>query len=103
MQNHVLAQAHKGEILLEISVNDISGSHVGLSYTYSRPAKENNDPLHEPDRPISGATDIPEDFFEELAALKDLKLPFKVIFGAEAVRGDGVLHWADANPHARPE
>lgn len=93
MQNHVLAQAHKGEILLEISVNDISGSHVDLSYTYSRPAKENIDPLHKPDRTIPGATDIPEEFYEELAALQDLKLPFKVIFDAEAVRGDRVLHW----------
>lgn len=93
MQNHVLAQAHKGGILLEISVNDISGSHVDLSYTYSRPAKDNDDPLYKPDRPIPGATDIPEEFYEELAALQDLRLPFKVIFEAEAVRGDRVLHW----------
>lgn len=93
MQNSVLAQAHKGKILLEISVNDISGSHVDLSYTYSRPAKENNDPLHKPDRPIPGATDIPEEFYEELAELEDLEPPFKVIFDAEEVRGDRVLHW----------
>lgn len=93
MQNHVLAQAHKGETLLEISVNDISGSHVHLSATYSRPAKKNNDPLHKPDRPIPGAADIPEEFYEKLAALQDLKLPFKVIFDAEALRGDRVLHW----------
>lgn len=93
MQNHLLAQAHIGEILLKISVNDISGSHVDLSYTYSRPAKENNDPLHKPDRPIPGATDIPEKFYEELEALQDLKLPFKVIFDTVAVRGDRVLHW----------
>lgn len=93
MQNHVLAQARKGEILLRISVNDISGSHVDLSYTYSRPAKENNDPLHKPDRDIPGATKIPAEFYEELEALQDLKPPFKLIFDAEAVRGDRVLHW----------
>lgn len=93
MQNSLLTQQHKGEILLEISVNDISGSHVDLSYTYSRPAKENNDPLHKPDRPITGAADIPEEFYEELAALQDLEPPFKVIFDAEEVRGDRVLHW----------
>lgn len=93
MQNHVLAQAHKGEILLEISVNNISGSHVHLSYTYSRPAKKSNDPLYKPDRLIPGAANIPEEFYEELAALQDLKLPFKVIFDAEAVQGNQVLHW----------
>ena len=93
MQNNVLTQAHKGEILLEISVNDISGSHVDLSYTYSRPAKEHNDPLHRPERPIPGATDIPEEFYQELAALQDLEPPFKAIFDAEEVRGDRVLHW----------
>ena len=110
MQNSVLTQAHKGEILLEISVNDISGSHVDLSYTYSRPAKEHNDPLHRPERLIPGATDIPEEFYQELAALQDLEPPFKAIFDAEEVRGDRVLHWlmrtlmpdpSDAQPLAK--
>lgn len=93
MQTSVLTQAHKGDILLEISVNDMSGSHVDLSYTYSRPAKENSDPLHKPDRLIFGAADIPEEFYEELAALQDLEPPFKEIFDAEEVRRDRVLHW----------
>lgn len=93
MQTSLIAQAYKGEILLRISVNDISGSHADLSYTYSRLAKENNDPLYKPDRPISGPTDIPEEFYEELAALQDLEPPFKVIFDVEEVRGDRVLHW----------
>lgn len=93
MQNGVLTQAHKGEILLEISVDDISKSHVNLSYTFSRPARENNDPLHKPNRAIAGATDIPEEFYEELAALHDLEPPFKGIFDTEKVRDDRVLHW----------
>lgn len=93
MENSVVKQTHKGEILLEISVNDISGSHVNLSYTYSRPARENNDPLHRPDRPIHGATDIPEEFYEELAALEDLEPLFKMIFDAKELRGDRVFYW----------
>lgn len=79
MQNSLLIQAHKGENLLELSVNDISELHVSLSYTYSRPAKPNNDPLHKPNRPIFGETDIPEEFYEELAALQDLEPPFNLI------------------------
>lgn len=74
-------------------MNDISGSHVDLSYTYSRPAKEENDPLHRPDRLISSATDIPGEFYEELVALKDLERPFNVIFDAQEVRNDRVLYW----------
>lgn len=93
MQNNVLTQARKGDKLLEISVNDVSGSHVDLSYTYSRPVEENNDPLHKPNRPIPGATDIPGEFFEELAALQDLEPPFQAIFDPEKVRDDRVLHW----------
>lgn len=93
IQKGVLTHTHRGEILLEISVDDISDSQVILSYTYSRPAKEHNDPLHKPDRPIPGATDIAEEFYEELAALQDLDPPFKTIFDAEEVRGDRVLHW----------
>ena len=93
MQNSILTQVHIGDILLEISVNDISESHVDLGYTYSRLAKENNDPLHKPDRLILHAIDIPEEFYEELGALQDLEPPFKAIFDAEKVRGDRVLHW----------
>ena len=93
MQNRSLMRVHKGDILLEITVNDISGSDVSISYTYSRPAKENNDALHNPDRTISGAIDIPEGFYEELAALQDLGPPFKMVFNAEEVRSDRVLHW----------
>lgn len=63
----------------------LTTSKVHLNYTYSRPAKKNNDPLHKPDRLIPGAADIPEEFYGELAALQDLKLPFKVIFDAEVV------------------
>lgn len=93
MQNGVLTQTHNGDILLGISVDDISGSQVNLSYTYSRPAKESNDPLHKPDRPIPGATDIPEAFYEELELLQNLDPPFRAIFDVEEVRGDRVLHW----------
>lgn len=93
MQNSVLTQTHKGNILLEISVSDMSESHVDLSYTYSRPAKENNDPLHKPGRLISGATEIPEEFYAELAVLQGLEPPFKAIFDAAKVRNDRVLHW----------
>ncbi|MCJ1426059.1 hypothetical protein MMC29_003961 [Sticta canariensis] len=83
MQNSVLTQVHIGDILLEISVNDISESHVDLSHTYSRLAKENDDTLHKPDRLILHAIDIPEEFYEELGALQDLEPPFKAIFDAE--------------------
>ena len=93
MQNGLLTHGHKGNILLEIWVNDISRQQVHLGYTYSRPVRVNNDPLHKPNRPISGATDIAEEFYEELAALQDLEPPFKTIFDVEKVRSDRVLHW----------
>lgn len=93
MQNGLLTQALEGEILLQIYLTDISGSQVIIGYTYSRPAIKNNDPLHKPDRLVPGATDIPEELFEELVLLQDLEPPFKVIFDAEEVRGDRLLHW----------
>lgn len=93
MVNNESTQTRKGDIRLEISVNDISTSHVDLNYTYSRPAQGSHDPLHKADRPISGATDIPEEFFDELAALHDLEPPFQAVFDAGKVRNDRVLHW----------
>ncbi|KAI1413341.1 hypothetical protein F5Y13DRAFT_28964 [Hypoxylon sp. FL1857] len=46
-----------------------------------------------PNRPVSGATDIPEEFFEEIAALKELEQPFKEVFDVEKLRLERVLHW----------
>ena len=93
LEGNTSAQTLKGNVLLEISVNDINGSQVSLSYTYSRPALEINDPLHNPDRPMTGATKVPEEFFTELADLPKLQPPFNEIFNVEAVRQDRLLHW----------
>ena len=93
LQESVLIQARKGEVVLEISLNQYEASHVDVIYTFSRPAREGHDPLYKPDRKISGATDIPEEFYEELECLELLEEPFKSMFDAENVRNDRVLHW----------
>lgn len=80
------------DIILEISINEYIPTHVEVSYTYSRPARE-DDPLHRPDRAIPGATDIPEAFYNELEDLGDLQQPFSIVFEAAEVRKDRVLHW----------
>ena len=63
-----------------------------MSYTYSRPARK-NDPLHKPDRQVSGATAIPGEFYIELQELKQLPKPFNAIFDPVKVVNDRVLHW----------
>lgn len=93
LQDSVLIQLQVDDVLLEISLNDYTASHVELSYTYSRPAREENDPLHKPNRAILGATDISDEFYDELDTLKNLQPPFAYMFDAEAVRDDRVLHW----------
>ena len=90
--NRTIFQSHHNGIVLEISISDFTPKHVDISYTYSRPAHE-NDPLHNPDRPISEATDITKEFYTELQELKQLTKPFDTIFDASQVRKDRVLHW----------
>ncbi|KAG7007409.1 hypothetical protein G7Y79_00010g029100 [Physcia stellaris] len=92
MKNRTVIQSLHQDILLEISINDISLKHVDISYTYSRPVRP-EDPLHRPDRPNSGATEIPEEFYTELDQLEALPKPFEIIFDASKVRRDRVLHW----------
>ncbi|KAL8793815.1 MAG: hypothetical protein Q9195_003645 [Heterodermia aff. obscurata] len=86
-----LQYRHKN-IVLEISINEFSVRYVDLSYTYSRPVHE-DDQLHKPDRPIPGATDIPEEFYTELNQLETLPSPYNTIFDSAKVRRDRVLHW----------
>lgn len=92
MKKRTVIQSLYHDILLEISINDISLKHVDISYTYSRPVHP-EDPLHRPDRPIPGATEIPEEFYTELDQLEALQKPFEIIFDASKVRRDRVLHW----------
>lgn len=87
----IVQERHDG-LILEISINDYTPEHVDVSYTYSRPARD-NDPLHRPDRAMAGATDIPEEFYNELKELTDLQEPFKGLFQAAKVRKDRVFHW----------
>ncbi|KAL8767511.1 MAG: hypothetical protein Q9209_006018 [Squamulea sp. 1 TL-2023] len=92
LQNGTITQSLQDNILLEISINDYTTEFFDISYNYSRPARE-KDPLHRPDRPTSGATDIPEAFYEELGLLTDLQQPFDEVFDPAKVRRDRVLHW----------
>lgn len=73
-------------------MNQHTATYVGLEYTYLRPARQ-NDPLHEPNRPIPGATDIPEEFYVELQELKDLGQAYKEMFDVTKVREDRILHF----------
>ncbi|KAL6713288.1 hypothetical protein ACLMJK_008753 [Lecanora helva] len=92
MQRGTISQSNCGDVLLQIAVTDFHAREVVISYTYSRPARE-DDPLHRPDRPITRAEDIPEAFYEELESLKELGQAYAEMFDAKQVRKDRVLHW----------
>lgn len=79
--------------VLNISINEQQADLVSVSWIFSRPARGSTDPLHKPNRPVSGATDIPEEFFEEVETLNGLSQPFKEVFDAEKLRMERVLHW----------
>ena len=81
-----------GNTLLQISINERTPEQVSISYIYSQPA-DRPDPLWRPDRPASGATEIPNEFFDEIAALSGLEGPFKEVFDVRAMRNDRLLNW----------
>ncbi len=85
---------------LEITVNDhLPNGSVSISYIYSRAARnELNaiDPLHHPERPIAGATNVPEDFYDELddfVTAQDVGQPFNECLNVGQVRTERLLHW----------
>lgn len=91
--NTTVIEVRQDDVVLNISINEATQEQVSISWIYSRPARGSSDPLHKPNRPNSGAKDIPEDFFTEVAALKDLSQPFADVFDAEKLRGERILHW----------
>ena len=92
MQGFSIIQCRQEHVVFQIAVNQYVAAYVDVDYTYSRPARQ-NDPLHKPDRPIPGATDIPEEFYAELQQLKGLGQAYKEMFDVAKVRQDRVLHW----------
>ncbi|KAI9148368.1 FAD-dependent monooxygenase nscC [Paramyrothecium foliicola] len=90
--SNVLEFKH-GDSILNISINEHNGDIVNVGWIYSRPARGSTDPLYRPNRPVSRATDIPDEFFTEVGALADLQQPFKEVFDPEKLREERVLHW----------
>ncbi|KAI6083491.1 hypothetical protein F4821DRAFT_191928 [Hypoxylon rubiginosum] len=93
MEGSNVIETKQGDAVLNVSINDQQGGAVSVSWIYSRPARGSTDPLHKPNRPVSGATDIPEEFFDEIGALQGLQQPFRDIFDADKLRMERVLHW----------
>lgn len=92
MQGLSIIQCRQEDVVLQVAVNQYTATYVGVGYTYSRPARQ-HDPLHRPDRPIPGATDIPEGFYAELQELKGLGQAYSEMFDVTKVRQDRILHW----------
>lgn len=99
--NEIYASAMNGATTLEtrcetftlqIAMNECKDDEVGISYTYSRPARF-VDPLHAPRREPSGADDIPPEFYEELSKLSNLPPVFADAFDVEQVKKDRLLSW----------
>ena len=88
----VLEVQHNG-VVLNVSVGSASAQDITLNWIFSRPARGSSDPLHKPTRSNSGAKDIPEEFFAEVAAMTGLAQPFADIFDPESLRNERILHW----------
>ncbi|MCJ1307604.1 hypothetical protein MMC25_001251 [Agyrium rufum] len=87
--------------------NENENDDVNINWIYSRPSHGPSDALYTPNRPLASATDIPEEFYQEISALQDPKLnsnpnsnqeldlspPFKEIFSAPKIRSERVLSW----------
>jgi 2-polyprenyl-6-methoxyphenol hydroxylase-like FAD-dependent oxidoreductase len=93
MKTSNIIEIKQNDVLLNISVSEQQEDLVSISWIYSRPAKGPKDILYKPNRPLSGATDIPDEFFQGIEALQDLDQPFKEVFDAEKLRRERILNW----------
>lgn len=102
------ARTRDSNVRLQISLNEIlpDGS-ASLSWTFSRPPHHptaERDPLHRPNRSPEQAKQIPDAFFDELAALQrlhaaELDSVFRETFDPETTRRDRLLHWLMRTTH----
>lgn len=86
-------ETHINGAFLQVSVNDISTGQASVSWTYSRPARGSDDRCFKPNRTLSDASEIPKEFYQEVAALSDLPQPFSEIFDEQKMKQDRILTW----------
>lgn len=82
-----------GRSRLTYSIYKYGADKATIDFTFSRPAEFRNDRLHKPDRPNSGARDIPVELYNELDQLRPLDGAFAQVFDPSAVRDARLLHW----------
>jgi 2-polyprenyl-6-methoxyphenol hydroxylase-like FAD-dependent oxidoreductase len=92
-EDGTIIELKRGDTVMRISINERLLDHVSVSWVYSRPARGEEDALYKPNRPTSGATDIPAALYEEIGALGKLPQPFMEVFDKGKVKGDRVLAW----------
>ncbi|KAK3109912.1 hypothetical protein LTR53_016342 [Teratosphaeriaceae sp. CCFEE 6253] len=92
MNQTTIVEHKSGQTLLRIAVDEVTDNYVGLSYTFSRPARQ-HDPLFKSERPNSGAKEIPDELYSEVASLSGLVGPFKDVFDPAKMRNDRILNW----------
>lgn len=80
---------------LEVKLDEWkSEDEASVSYTYSRPAKQDGeDALHKPGRDNDSAKKIPDELFDEIEAIKGIPEAFVPVYNIEKVRKDRLLHW----------
>jgi 2-polyprenyl-6-methoxyphenol hydroxylase-like FAD-dependent oxidoreductase len=95
MQDSNIINYKHGDVRINFSVNEYQPGTVSVSWTYSRPSRGISDPLHKPERALSGAKVIPDELYQELHVLHQAGLPepFATVFEEGMVRNSPILHW----------
>jgi 2-polyprenyl-6-methoxyphenol hydroxylase-like FAD-dependent oxidoreductase len=85
-------ERREGQMRMEIKIDDISDEAVRISYTYSRPARENDNAFH-PNRRNEQTADFRDALFEDMQGIKNLEGAFQEVFDVEKMRNDRLLNW----------
>lgn len=93
LNDSVMLETRKDIARLQISINEVLKDSVSISWVYSRAAQGSSDPLFKSDRPLTGAKNIPEEFYQEIGFLNDLDQPFADVFDQEKLKKEKVLSW----------
>ncbi|KAI9671037.1 MAG: hypothetical protein M1831_005122 [Alyxoria varia] len=83
-----------GDTLLQTYINEYGDRKANISYTYSRPPRSSDDPMHKPNRAVVGARDIPPEYYTELDNMTaNLEQPYRTIFNRNEVISGQSRHW----------
>ncbi|KAH8807959.1 FAD-dependent monooxygenase [Xylogone sp. PMI_703] len=75
-----------------ITITNITSAQVDLNWSFTRPVKDDSDPLYNPSESLDDQRKIRPEFLQEIDT-SNICAPYSTIINSESIKTHGLFHW----------